>query len=639
MNKKMKKLGLYTMALLSMGLVACNQDFDTEFVPQTNLPESLLKMSDVSVAVNAPATIDLSEYIAEDGTAIKEIPVGTVSVNQGAMPANTILKAQVEFSKSKDFNQTIALDANSLDGVSEISVDPTTLQDAYFNDITRNPATTTLYMRTVLYTVTDGTSLAIVGKPGENYFAEKDVTFTPLNKLHISPAYYIVGGPNDWAKSAADKMIKFDHSDKDVYDDPYFSVVFDAAASGDTWFAIGDDEACEAIAAGADGAWNKLLGIVGGDNEATEGRLDYRYNMGAENSFKVPAGAKKIRVTLDMMNYTFKVEPVDIAEAYYLVGGPGSWSSDKSLKFSHSAANVFDDPVFTYTFEGNGGTGDIWFAFGDADALDAIDSNDWMQLYGYVGELGESGSFERRNVLGAENTFHVDGTAKFYRFQVNMATKTYTLIPMDFEEFIYVPGNAQKYNTSAEGMPDYGWTPGLAPALRSANFDGKYEGFAYMDGEFKFTKARNWDNGEYNYDSFTSYDDILTGNVGSGGNINCTTAGYYKLIADIPGGSLKAIKLTWGLVGPATPGGWDAGAYTVMTYNMADDCWEITTDLVAGEFKFTTNGTWDINLGGTLDDLSEGGNNLSIAEDGKYTIKLYPSRAQSDKMYATITKK
>jgi hypothetical protein len=157
MNKKMKKLGLYTMALLSMGLVACNQDFDTEFVPQSNLPESLLQIGDVSVAADAVSTINLSEYIAEDGTAIKEIPVGTVSVNQGAMPANTILKAQVEFSKSEDFNQTIALDANSLDGVSEISVDPTTLQDAYFNDITRNPATTTLYMRKVLYTVTDGT--------------------------------------------------------------------------------------------------------------------------------------------------------------------------------------------------------------------------------------------------------------------------------------------------------------------------------------------------------------------------------------------------------------------------------------------------------------------------------------------------
>ena len=101
---------------------------------------------------------------------------------------------------------------------------------------------------------------------------------------------------------------------------------------------------------------------------------------------------------------------------------------------------------------------------------------------------------------------------------------------------------------------------------------------------------------------------------------------------------MAATKLTWGLVGPATPGEWDAAQYTVMTYNMADDCWEITTDLVAKEFKFTTNGSWDINLGGSVDDLSEGGGNLSIAEAGNYTIKLYPSRSTNDKMYCTITK-
>ena len=81
-----------------------------------------------------------------------------------------------------------------------------------------------------------------------------------------------------------------------------------------------------------------------------------------------------------------------------------------------------------------------------------------------------------------------------------------------------------------------------------------------------------------------------------------------------------------------------ADTIRVMTYNMADDCWEITTDLVANEFKFTTNGSWDINLGGSVDDLSEGGGNLSIAEAGNYTIKLYPSRSTNDKMYCTITK-
>ena len=92
MNKKMKKLGLYTMALLSMGLVGCNQDFDTEFVPQTNPQESLLQMSDVSVAVASATTIDLADFINEDEGTDKMVPIGTVSVKEGAMPANTILK-------------------------------------------------------------------------------------------------------------------------------------------------------------------------------------------------------------------------------------------------------------------------------------------------------------------------------------------------------------------------------------------------------------------------------------------------------------------------------------------------------------------------------------------------------------------
>ena len=39
-----------------------------------------------------------------------------------------------------------------------------------------------------------------------------------------------------------------------------------------------------------------------------------------------------------------------------------------------------------------------------------------------------------------------------------------------------------------------------------------------------------------------------------------------------------------------------------------------------------------------MDDLWEGGPDLSINEAGTYNIKLYPSRAQSDKMYATIVK-
>ena len=426
MNKKMKKVSLYIMALLCMGLVSCNQDFETIFSPQTNMPESLLQVSDVTVVSTTPTTINLADYFDVEAGTTKAIPIGTVTVKEGAMPANTILKAKVEFSQNADFTNSITLDANSLEGSNEIGVNPSLLQDTYFNEITRNPATTDMFVRVVLFTVTGGSAEAIVGKPGENYFAEGSTKFTPLNKVQISPAYYVIGAAAGWSADGA-RTQKFQHSDADVYDDPIFTIIVDAGGD-DCWFAIGDDAALDAIA--NDNDWSKLLGTKGASEDLT-GTMDFRYNLGGDHSFHV-TGAKKIRITLNMLEYSYTIEPVNIADAYYLVGGPGSWSSDKSQKFSHSSADVFDDPVFTYVFEGNGGTGDIWFAFGDADALDAIDAGDWNQLFGTKGESTDlSGSFDRRYNLGGDHSFCVDGTAKFYRFQINMADMTYTITPLN----------------------------------------------------------------------------------------------------------------------------------------------------------------------------------------------------------------
>ena len=310
------------MALLSMGLVACNQDFETEFVPQTNLPESLLQTSDVTVANSTPTAINLADYINEETGIAKAIPIGTVTVKEGAMPANTILKAEVEFSKDADFANSIVLDANSLDGTNEISVSPTLLQEAYFNEITRNPATTDVYVQTVLYTVTGGTSEAIVGKPGENYYAKSTVKFTPLNKVQISPAYYVIGAAGGWSADGA-RTQKFNHSDADVYEDPIFTIVIDAGGD-DCWFAIGDDTAIDAVAAGD---WTQLFGTKGASEDLT-GVMDRRYNLGGDHSFHV-TGAKKIRITLDMLEYSYKIEPVNISDAYYLIGGPGEWRSGR----------------------------------------------------------------------------------------------------------------------------------------------------------------------------------------------------------------------------------------------------------------------------------------------------------------------
>ena len=623
MNKKMKKLGLYTMALLSLGLVACNQDFDTEFVPQTNLPESLLKVSDVSVATASATTINLADYIDEETGVNKDIAIGTVSVAEGAMPANTILKALVEFSKTEDFAESITLDANSLEGTNEISVKAGDLQDAYFNNITRNPAETPLYIRTVIHTVTGGSAEAIVGKPGENFFAQRNVQFTPLFKVQIAPAYYVIGAGAGWSADGA-RTQKFSHSDADVYDDPIFTIIVDAGGD-DCWFAIGDDTAIDAVAAGD---WNQLFGTKGA-SEDLEGTMDRRTNLGGDHSFHV-TGAKKIRITLNMMEYSYKIEPVDIADAYYLVGGPGSWSSDKSLKFSHSSADVFDDPVFTYVFEGNGGTGDIWFTFGDAEALDAIDANDWNKLFGYVGDFDLSGSFDRRYTIGADNTFHVDGSAKFYRFQVNMMTKTYTITPLDFDPYVYFIGATDGWSNAEQ-------------KLALTDESGIYSGYLYVADpngwgvEFKFQKEPgNWDT-QLNSNTFTS----ITGGFEKGGdNIKAADGeGVYYVTLDMANLTLNAVKVEkMGIIGDFN--GW--GGDVEMTWNATDYCFEATNAGVnANGWKFRINSDWGINLGSNdsvepsskLTDLVANGKNIGVAGS---TIKLYPTRKNSDNIYCTV---
>ena len=446
------------------------------------------------MANTTPTTINLADYFDEAAGTTKAIPIGTATVKEGAMPANTILKAQVEFSKDADFANSIVLDANSLDGSSEISVNPSLLQNSYFNEITRNPATTDLHVRTVLYTVTGGTSEAIVGKPEENYYAQSTVKFTPLNKVQISSAYYLIGGPNDWAKSAADRLIKFNHSGKDVYDDPVFTVVFDAKQDDDTWFAFGDDAACDAI---GEGNWSKLFGIVGGDSETKEGRFDFRYNLGSDNSFKVAKGAKKIQLIVDMMDFTFTVKTLDFDEYLYEAGNNNGWGN-----------------------------------------------------------------------------------------------------PVDY--------------------------------LYGGNNDGKYVGFMYLDGEFKFRSHENsWDAPDWGAGS-------SDGTLAEQGKNLTAEAGYYQVNADLATLTYSLTKITTiGIIGPAQKGGWDSD--TDMTYNKETGAWESTINLDAGEMKFRANDGWDINWGGTEKALTQGGANIKIAEAGNYFVQLF---AYCDgKAYYKITKK
>ncbi len=306
------------MAFLAMGFAACDDgyNFDPEAGPQSNLPESLLKVDDVTVTTTSQV-INLADYLNVETEEETPVSFGAVTVRDGAMPANTILKAVVEMSTDADFSKKITLDAESLDGTNEICVMPSTIQDAYYNNLTHNPNTKQVYVRTILYTITNGESEAIVGKPGENYFDTHTVTFTPLNTgVKISNKYYIVGTPNGWSNSATGAVaVPFEHSDADVYDDPIFTVVIDATYDGgnraDTWFSIlaGDD-----VDAFVGGDWSVLYGNnVGNGDESLTGVLTQRSVFGGDCNMKMPAedGATSYQITIDVLEGTYTVTPLN----------------------------------------------------------------------------------------------------------------------------------------------------------------------------------------------------------------------------------------------------------------------------------------------------------------------------------------
>lgn len=177
---------------------------------------------------------------------------------------------------------------------------------------------------------------------------------------------------------------------------------------------------------------------------------------------------------------------------------------------------------------------------------------------------------------------------------------------------IYVPGGYQ----TGSGYSAGDWSPGDAPKLASVSSDDKYEGYIYFaaDAEFKFTAGPSWD--------LNWGDDGANGTLEQNGSNIKATAGYYKINVDLNTMTYSLVKTSWGLIGDATPGGWDND--TNMEYDPQTKMWKLIVELGNGKFKFRANDGWDINLGDNGADgiLDYGGSDIVAPGVGKYEIKL-----------------
>ena len=176
-----------------------------------------------------------------------------------------------------------------------------------------------------------------------------------------------------------------------------------------------------------------------------------------------------------------------------------------------------------------------------------------------------------------------------------------------------VPGNHQ------------GWNPPSAPRIAASGFgETDYEGYLWLDGEFKFVGPTpagvfDWGAGP-DYGDDGSFSGVLVEQNES----NCTaTAGYYRVRANTTTLTYTTEPTVWGIIGAATPAGWDGS--TALTYNSTNKTWEGDIAMTAGEFKFRANDAWSINLGGDSDaddSMNYDGPNLSVAAAGTYHVVL-----------------
>lgn len=431
-------------------------------------------------------------------------------------------------------------------------------------------------------------------------------TAAPLPANASEEAYYYVGGYNGWNLASPTKF--------ENMGDGVFQLTINIGDS--EWFAFAPQSAVDA--GPEHGGWDMLFRAPSNGSTDTQGFLDNDPSTGF--SFCCEQGGQYTFI-LNMKDYTYKYVHY-IEKEYFYIGAANGNNQSKAYPLSNGGKDPLENPVFTGVVPATGGW--HWFKIAPASAFNEDGSWTWgdNELKCACAATNDCEEMSGKFVIGGDkNSWHIledQYPGLFYKLSFNFLTQEYSITPLNFTEYIYVPGNAQ------------GWSPERAAALKG-NGEGLFTGFAYMDGQFKFTKERNWNNGEYNNASFTTASEAFELGSGDGGNLNCTTPGVYYFEVNVATGDLKATKVDcMGLIGDFN--GW--GSDDAMTWDAENLCFVKTgAKVTSNGWKFRINSDWAINLGGDKDDLTQDGSDLKIAGS---TIKLYPCRTSSKNIYCTI---
>lgn len=476
----MKKLSLYiSIALAGLFMGSCSEDFKDWADPQTNPQEDAITIP--GFTATAAQAIDFASVTTDS--------VNTFSLSSAALPEGfTLANARLELTPQGVENATKTTVNTDLNGKGAVADLAPVVESAYG----KRPTARTFDAQVYVNAIKEGQAVLIdAGKI--------NLVMTPKAPF-IDAAYYLVGDMfttddvNGW-NTISDKQ-KFKHSDKDVYEDPIFTITFETTKADQYWKIIPKTN----VDAGNTDA--SAAGVVGPKVDGEDSMTDSLTNVDAKAGKIAKAG--KYKLTLNMMDYTYTFEEVKYDPFIYFIGATDGWkSSDQKLA-------LVDDAKGVYT--------------------------------GYV-----------------------------YLADPNAA------------------------------------------------------GF-----EFKFQRAQgNWDTA-IGAGTFVSFGGAAIGV--DNGNIGVNAGeGVYYMDVNLSEGTITATKIeTMGMIGDFNKWAGDAP----MTWNAEEYCFEATNvGVTADGWKFRVNGGWDINLGGSLNNLTAGGDNITVAGN---TVKLYPTRKTNDNIYCTV---
>ena len=325
---------------------------------------------------------------------------------------------------------------------------------------------------------------------------------------------------------------------------------------------------------------------------------------------------------------TFQVKAIPeapfIDNGYYLVGDMfttddvNGWTKGVAKAFNHSEKDVYDDPVFTVSFETT--KADQYWKIIPKKNIDADD----LWAPGVVGPKVDGDDSMTGALTNGEAKAGKIAKAGKYKLTINMMDYSYTIEEVNYDPFIYFIGSTD------------GWKSNDQKLALVDDAKGVYTGYVYLADpnnagfEFKFQRAPgNWDTA-IGAGTFVSFAGAAIGV--DNGNLGVNAGeGVYYMDVNLSEGTITATKVeTMGMIGGFN--NWDGDAK--MTWNAEEYCFEATNaGVTADGWKFRVNGGWDINLGGSLNNLTAGGDNLSVAGN---TVKLYPTRKTKDNIYCTV---